>query len=38
VVAGAIARLVRDSDDVAAMVAAGIDSSRALLEQRRREE
>ncbi len=38
VVAGAIARLVREGDDVAAMVAAGIDSSRALLERRGGEE
>jgi ribokinase len=37
-VAGAIAQLVRDADDVPAAVAAGIDRSRALLEQRGREE
>jgi ribokinase len=37
-VAGAIAQLVRDADDVPAAVGAGIDSSRALLEQRGREE
>jgi len=37
-VAGAIARLRRDADDVPAAVAAGIESSRALLERRGREE
>jgi sugar/nucleoside kinase (ribokinase family) len=37
-VAGAIAQLRRDADDVAAAVAAGIESSRALLERRGREE
>ena len=37
-VAGAIAQLRRDADDVPAAVAAGIESSRALLERRGREE
>jgi len=37
-VAGVIAQLVRDADDVPTAVAAGIDSSRALLERRGREE
>jgi sugar/nucleoside kinase (ribokinase family) len=36
-VAGVIAQLVRDPDDAPAAVAAGIDSSRALLEERGRE-
>jgi ribokinase len=37
-VAGAIAQLRRDAEDVPAAVAAGIESSRALLERRGREE
>jgi ribokinase len=37
-VAGVIAALLRDPDDVPAAVAAGIESSRALLERRGREE
>ena len=37
-VAGAIAQLRRDADDVPAAVAAGVESSRALLERRGRDE
>lgn len=37
-VAGVVGRLVRDGEDVGAAVAAGIASSRALLEERAREE